>query len=97
MGRIKSKFEHIQSFLSDIDTRKYNTTVQPWLERVRDIAHDAELIIWLDETNNKRNIYFFYHILAVTINFFKKINHKLNILLLKNMTSISSYANKILF
>ncbi|THU70982.1 hypothetical protein C4D60_Mb08t30730 [Musa balbisiana] len=43
--RIRSEFEHMQIFLSSVDMQKYNTTIEPWLKRAREIADSMEDVI----------------------------------------------------
>ncbi|KAJ8492142.1 hypothetical protein OPV22_013863 [Ensete ventricosum] len=43
--RIRSEFEHMQIFLSAVDMQKYNTTIEPWLKRAREIADSMEDVI----------------------------------------------------
>ncbi|URE30019.1 disease resistance protein [Musa troglodytarum] len=43
--RIRSEFEHMQIFLSNVDMQKYNTTIEPWLKRAREIADSMEDVI----------------------------------------------------
>ncbi|XP_042389068.1 disease resistance protein RPM1-like [Zingiber officinale] len=42
MRRIISEFQHIHTFLSNVDVQKHNTVMEPWLQRAREIANNLE-------------------------------------------------------
>ncbi|WOL11600.1 resistance candidate NBS-type protein [Canna indica] len=45
MIRIRSEFEHMRVFISHVDMQKYNTAIEPWLKRAREIADKMEDVI----------------------------------------------------
>ncbi|KAG6503812.1 hypothetical protein ZIOFF_036136 [Zingiber officinale] len=45
MRRISSEFEHIHTFLSNIDVQKHNTVMESWLRRAREIENNLEDVI----------------------------------------------------